>query len=351
MSTIANLIRPELRDFKQYSSARDEAKNGKVWLNANESPFADSALNRYPEKQPATVIKQLAELYKVDVNQLVLSRGSDEVIDLLIRLFCSAGKDSVMICPPTFGMYSVCAQLQHANILEIPLMIEKDFQLDIDAILQRWDPSVKIIFLCSPNNPTGNIIPKCAWQTLCNYFAGKCIVVIDEAYIEFSHEESAAQYINTYNNLVVLKTLSKAYKLAGARCGILLAQAEIVDWVLKIMAPYPVPAPVTSILEQQLTADSLKQTTAQINLIKKERDRVYYYLLNSRYAMRVWPSAANYLLVQTFDAQEIMDLCKKHNIVIRNMHGKLGLDNCVRVSIGLPEENNQLLDVFNGVSA
>ena len=188
MNNIDGLIRDDLRNFSPYSSARNEAKAGRVWLNANELPWDSKneleqvSLNRYPGQQPEALINKLAEYYAVDKEQLLLTRGSDEGIDLLVRLFCSAGDDGVIVCPPTFGMYEVCAKIQGAQVFKVPL-IKESFELDLNAVLSQWNPKIKIVFLCSPNNPTGNLISADKIIQLCEKLAGKAIIVVDEAYI------------------------------------------------------------------------------------------------------------------------------------------------------------------------
>lgn len=349
-----NLIRPELQTFTSYSSARDEAKKGKIWLNANESPYINAVeikttLNRYPEKQPAQLIEKLATLYQVKQDQLVISRGSDEVIDLLVRLFCTAGRDAILTCPPTFGMYGVCAQLQNAQLLEIPLLKNRGYQLDLSGIQAAWQPNIKIIFLCSPNNPTGNLLAEQDIHFLCQQFLNKSMIVIDEAYIEYANLKSFARYIMKYENLVILRTLSKAYGLANARCGILLAQEKLVEWILKIMPPYPLSGLTITAVSETLSESGLKTIQQQVDKIKSERSRLYTTLQSISCIKKIWPSEANYLLLETFNAQKIMQACEKEGVVIRSMENKLGLKNCIRISIGLPDENTQLMQIISKV--
>lgn len=347
-----NLIRPDLREFNAYSSARDEAKQGKIWLNANESPYnfelqEHVLLNRYPEKQPLQLIKLFSELYHVKENQIVLSRGSDEVIDLLIRLFCSAGKDAILTCPPTFGMYAVCAKLQNANVIEVPLSQSSGYQLDLNSIISSWTPAVKIIFLCSPNNPTGNLLQQDDILHLCKTFANKSIVVVDEAYIEYADTTSLSAYINEYKNLVILRTLSKAYGLAGLRCGFLLAAEELVRWILKIIAPYPLPSIIIKMISDTLSSARLKQVEQQIQCVRSERTRLEEALKKMSFVKKIWPSKANFVLVEMQDAETIMHQCSENGIILRSMCNKPGLENCLRISIGLPEENTQLINLLS----
>ncbi len=355
MSSVAQLIRSDLRNFNPYSSARDEAKRGKIWLNANESPYAlemldNILLNRYPERQPQHLVLKVADHFDVDNNQIILSRGSDEVIDLLTRLFCKAGEDAIMLCTPTFGMYSVCAQLQGASVIAVPLDKEKNYQLDLELVTAAWNSKVKIIFLCSPNNPTGNLLKEEDILFLCQKFSRKSMIVVDEAYLEFSDAKSMSRYINQYDNLVVLKTFSKAYGLAGARCGLLFSHEELVKWVLNIMAPYPLPAFTMKIILDALSVEQLIKMQQQIACIKSERKNLFNALQLMPWVKKLWPSDANFLLIETDNAQKIMSECAKQGIILRNMHNKPGLENCVRISIGLPEENAELVEVLKNCS-
>lgn len=351
MNKLLNLIRPDLRQFSPYSSARDEAKQGKIWLNANELPWdhhdTDMRINRYPEKQPASLVEKISAIYKIAPEQLCLLRGSDEGIDLLTRLFCRAEKDAVMICPPTFGMYAVCARLQGAYIIEVPLNKDDGFQLDIAAMLTCWTPAVKLIFICSPNNPSANTIREADILQLCQTFSGKSIVIVDEAYIEFSLQRSLATCIPKHDNLVVLRTLSKAYGLAGARFGAILAGAELVSWIRAIMAPYPLSSPAIDVIQKSITPERLEKIQAYVACIKQERDYLMEMLKTLPVIKKVWPSEANFILVETTDAKEMMRMCMDQGIVLRNMHDKLGLENCVRISVGTPEENKTLMDCLS----
>jgi histidinol-phosphate aminotransferase len=347
MNNLQHLIRADLQHFQPYSSARDEAKQGKIWLNANESPWEDEQftplkINRYPEKQPQHLLSSLAELYGVEATQLAMLRGSDEAIDLLLRLFCAAGEDAILTAPPTFGMYAVYAKLQGAQIIEIPLLPTNDFQLDIKNIMENWRPRVKLIFLCSPNNPTGNLLQTEAIFALCQHFSGKSLVIVDEAYIEFSNAPSLAKQIDQYENLVILRTLSKAYGLAGARCGLLIANSFIINWIKAIMAPYPLPAFTIHAVTQMLSR--LPKLQQQLAKIKSERARLAQQLAKFPFVKKIWPSEANFLLLETENSRAIMQACLAAGIVLRDMHEKLFLQNCVRVTVGTPEENSQLLD-------
>jgi histidinol-phosphate aminotransferase len=353
MSNIKNLIRPDLREFAPYSAAQDEAEimEGSILLNANELPFNVKTregvlVNRYPEKQPAQLIARLAEICHVQMNQLVLARGSDAMIDLLIRLFCRAEKDAILICPPTFGMYAVCAQLQGAQVIEVPLIKDSGYALDLPGILARWQPNVKLIFLCSPNNPTGHLLNTADIQHLCETYAGKSMIVVDEAYIEFSGQPGLSQFIHQYDNLVILRTLSKAYGLAAARCGFLLAQSELVQWLVRIMLPYPLSSIITQIIFDALAPEQLNRVKQQVVFINAERERLAEALSQLKCVKKVWPSMANFLLVEVDDVREIIEKCLQRKIILRDMQNKAGLENCLRISVGLPEENAQVIAAF-----
>jgi histidinol-phosphate aminotransferase len=352
MNAIDHLIRADLLNFSPYSSARDEAKKGNIWLNANESPWDTEQkiqiekLNRYPEKQTENLNVQLSDIYGVHPEQLLLLRGSDEAIDLLIRLFCRAEHDAILICPPTFGMYEVCAHLQGISTVKIPLIKNQGFKLDAANILQNVHEKIKIIFICSPNNPTGNLLKNEDIINLCEKLYKNCIIVVDEAYIEFSDHSSFSEYIKIYGNLALLRTLSKAYGLAAARCGALLASKELIEWVKKIMPPYPLSSLSMAVVSNTLSSDNQSKLKQQIQVNKQERTRLFNNLQKLKVVKQVWPSEANFLLLETANAPVIMKACNQKGIILRDVSNKLGLENCIRVSVGLPNENDQLLEIL-----
>jgi histidinol-phosphate/aromatic aminotransferase/cobyric acid decarboxylase-like protein len=241
VDSVLKLVRPDILALTAYSSARKESKGGRVWLDANENPQTPSAakplLNRYPEPQPADLVAQLATLYGVTPAQVLVTRGSDEGIDLLLRTFCRAGQDAILITPPTYGMYVVAAGIQGARTVTVPLIREKNFALDAAAVLQAVTPAVKLVFLCSPNNPTGGLLDRTAVMSLVKSLAARAVVVVDEAYVDFSGQPSLAAEIPANPNLVVLRTLSKAYGLAGARVGTTLADPAVIAVLQKVIAP------------------------------------------------------------------------------------------------------------------
>ena len=278
--SVLDLARPELLALEPYSSARLEAGRAQVMLNANESPepaYADDelALNRYPDPQPADLIERLAAAFGVSAGQVYAGRGSDEAIDLLTRAFCRAGQDAVLVSPPTFGMYAVAAGVQGAAVLQVPLDAGRDFALDADAVIAAAQANpVKLVYLCSPNNPTGGAVPRAQILRIVAALAGRCLVVVDEAYGEFGDQPSLADALGTHPNLAVLRTLSKAYGLAGARIGVLLAAAEIIGLMRRIMAPYPLPTPSVAAALRAFTPEATAARVARIARTRAERARL-----------------------------------------------------------------------------
>lgn len=344
---LQQLARPELLAMQGYSSARMEAGDAPVILNANESPWAPECdcdpewqINRYPAPQPVDVVNRLAEIHAVKPQQILVTRGSDEGIDLLIRAFCQAGKDSITFCPPTFGMYSVAAAIQNAAMHKVNLKPENNWQLDSDAIIKT--PS-KLVFLCRPNNPTGHLLAIDEVVSLCKQLANRALVIVDEAYIEFSTAPSLTTQLTDIPNLVVLRTLSKAWGMAGLRCGAVLADEAIINLLRKIMAPYPLPIASQRLVAQALTEDNQQAMLDRVELLRSERERVASALNNNIAIKTLWPSEANFLLLAVNDANSIVAAAAKAGILIRNQSSQPGLDNCIRISIGSPDENTTLL--------
>lgn len=346
MQEIIKLARPEISAMTPYSSARREQQTANVWLNANENPWDnENLLNRYPEPQPRDLVNLLSVLYQVQANQILVARGSDEAIDLLVRVFCAAGKDSILITPPTYGVYQIAATIQNAGVIKIPLLAENEFVLDVTAIVKAWNPSIKLIFLCSPNNPTGNLLGKDKILQLCREFENKALIVVDEAYIEFAAVESMAKEINVFSNLVVLRTLSKAHGLAGVRCGSVLANPVIIQLLQQVIAPYPIPRPVADLICQYLKK-SEKETAAQVKQIIEQREWLLQQIAQLAYVNKVWPSQANFIVFKTDDAARIMQHCYDNGISIRDRSHEPGLTDCVRITVGTPKENQFLMQVL-----
>jgi len=348
---ILALVRPEILALAPYSSARKESKGGRVWLDANENPETPAArqplFNRYPEPQPADLLARLAGLYGVPTNQLLVTRGSDEGIDLLLRTFCRAGQDAILITPPTYGMYIVAAGIQGARVVSVPLIREKNFALDADAVLKAVTPEVKIVFLCSPNNPTGNLLDRTAVLKLVRSLAGRAIVAVDEAYVDFSDVPSLAEELPANPNLIVLRTLSKAFGLAGARVGTTIADPAVIAVLQKVIAPYPVPVPVLLAALAALAPEGLEAARESVTTIVAERARLMAALPKLPAVRRVWPSDANYLLIEVADSTRVMAAGRAAGIIWRDR--SKDVPNTIRVTVGTAEENNSTLEVLSRV--
>src|SRR5215831_2962185 len=296
MNKHALLARPDIVALQPYQHAAWKPTLER--LHANEMPWPpvgdDSAngLNHYPEPQPKVLIERLASLFGVRREQILVGRGSDEGIDLLIRAFCRASQDSILVCPPTYSMYGVTANIQGATTIEVPLL--KNYQLDTESVLAAWRDTVKLLFLCSPNNPTGNLLSSDEIRTLCRDLDGKAIIVVDEAYIEFSNSESLARSLDAYSNLVVLRTLSKAYALAGARCGGVLAHPDVVSLLARMIQPYAVPAPTIDVAIRFTATPALTEMRRRVDVIRSERERLIAELGKSPLVRRVFPSDSNF---------------------------------------------------------
>jgi histidinol-phosphate aminotransferase len=348
MSLLAR-ARPELAALKGYSSARMEASGGRILLNANESPWASAGdpggtLNRYPDPQPAALRARLAALYGVPADAVLVGRGSDEAIDLLTRAFCRAGIDSVLVSPPTFGMYQVCADVQGAVVIRVPLRAEAGFALDADAVLAAVNESTKLVYICTPNNPTGSVVPADDIRRIASALAGRALVVVDEAYAEYSDAPSfTPEAARADGNLAVLRTLSKAHALAGARIGVLVADPAIIGLCRRIMAPYPLPQPCVEAAERALSPDALAATRLRVASTIRERDRLAVALAALPGVRTVFPSQANFLTVRLDDAAGAYRALLARGIVLRDVSHQPGLAECLRVSIGTAAENDAVL--------
>lgn len=339
--------RPQILALQPYSSARMEARDAAIMLNANESPWApvgnaESVLNRYPDPQPPALRARLAELYSVTPQQVLIGRGSDEAIDLVVRAFCREGRDSIAISPPTFGMYAVAARTQGAKVIEVPLTAE--FQVDVDALLKRVTRNTKLVFVCTPNNPTGAVAPRAGIARLAETLRDRALVVVDEAYFEFAQSTaSAIGLLAQHDNIAVLRTLSKAYALAGARVGTLIAHAEIVALLRRIQAPYPLPSACVDAALAALTPAAIEQSQVRIELLLRERGRLTHALPMAAGVAAIYPSAANFLCVRFEDAAQAYTRLLDLGIVVRDVSRYSGLDNCLRITVGTPAENTALL--------
>ncbi len=341
MIDIKNLVRKNILNLSPYSSARDEFSGAEgVFLDANENP--KGSYNRYPDPHQSQLKEVLASVKSVATENLFIGNGSDEVIDLIYRTFANPGKDKVIICPPTYGMYEVSANINDVEIINIPLL--PNFQLDKQSILEtiEQDLSVKLIFICSPNNPTGNLVT--GIEGIVEKFNG--IVIVDEAYIDFSPESTKVPLINKYPNIIVLQTLSKAWGLAGIRVGFAFAQSEIIALLNKIKPPYNI-----SLLNQQHAIEKLTRIDefeAERNELLFERDRLEKELLKLPTVQKIYPSDANFLLVEVTDANHVYNELVNKKVIVRNRHTVI--KNCIRITVGTKQENNILLTELKDIS-
>ncbi|HET6554776.1 MAG TPA: histidinol-phosphate transaminase [Dyella sp.] len=346
--SIVELARPEIRAMQPYSSARMEASGGATLLNANESSWAPPGdaldCNRYPDPQPPALIEALATLYGVRSTQVLVGRGSDEAIDLLVRAFCRAGEDAIAIQPPTFGMYAVSARIQNAAVLEIPLA--EDFSLDVEAVLAALTPAVKLVFVCTPNNPTGQRVAQAQIERLVEALAGRALLVVDEAYIEFADTPSVVPLIDRYDNLAVLRTLSKAWALAGARIGTLLANEEVIALLRRIIAPYPLPRPCVKLALQALTPEGQIEARKHVAIVREQRERMAKSLAALPVVREVLPSHANFLAVRLDDPATAYRRLLDAGIVVRDVRRYPRLGDALRITIGTAQENDRVLAVL-----
>lgn len=349
--SVLDLARPELRAIRPYTPGVYEP--GYIRLNANESPWrmpsdtSERGLNIYPPPRPAALQERLAEYYGIETRQLLVTRGSSEAIDVLIRGFCRAGRDGIVICPPTFDMYRLYATIQDARIVRVPMLHEQDYVLDTQGVLAALDDSTKIVFLCSPNNPTGQSLPRADVEMLCRETADRAVVVIDEAYHEFAEAGDHLDLRARYDHVVLLRTLSKFVSLAGARCGVVVAAPEVVEFLQNVLPPYTFPTPSIELVLQALSQDSLRVSAERVTLIKRERERLAEALTDVPQVVKVYPSDANFVLVRTLDGQRFRETARRGGVLVRTFDDPL-LANCVRVTVGRPEDNDRLLQAVSG---
>ena len=345
MNDILALARPEIVALKAYSHASWDPAFDR--LHANELPWraetdrSIAGLNRYPEPHPHVLAQRLAELYGVKATQLLPGRGSDESIDLVVRGFCRAGVDNVIICPPTFGMYSVAARIQGAEVREVPLLREQGYALDIAGLIAACDANTRVVFLCSPNNPTGNAMDSAAVEMVLRELAGKALVVVDEAYIEFSGDASLTAELARFPNLVVLRTLSKAFGLAGARVGSLIAAPEIVALLAKVIPPYSIPQLTIEAVLSTLMPPQLAVQRERVAQVRAERERVCAALTPKKSLRKLWPSVTNFLLADFADAEVALAAARDAKLLIRDM--RTVSPHSLRISVGTPEQNDRLI--------
>ncbi len=342
-----SLIRPNIRTLTPYSSARDEFKGeASIFLDANENSFGSPLTkwyNRYPDPLQLKVKHKLSEIKGIPVPQMFLGNGSDECIDILIRAFCEPAIDNMIICPPTYGMYEVSANINNVEVKKVPLT--PSYQLDLERLDEAIDGSTKMIFLCSPNNPTGNSLNREDVEALLNNYYG--IVVIDEAYINFSRYRSFTQELNEYPNLVVMQTLSKAWGLAGLRLGMAFASKAIIDLMNKVKYPYNINSATQLLALEAL--DNIEWVNEHIATTVIERETLKNELSGLSFTEIVYPSDANFLLAKMKNAKQIYEqLCEK-GIIVRDRSKVTLCEDSLRITIGTPDENKQLLDALNNL--
>lgn len=341
---IRRVIRPHIFDLTPYSSARDEytGKEG-VFLDANENPLGSvlsEAYNRYPDPHQVLIKEKLAPIKGVQPNQIFLGNGSDEAIDLLVRATCTPGQDSLLILPPTYGMYEVSAAINDVETIKVPLTA--DFQLDTKAILAAVQPNTKLIWVCSPNNPSGNLVQTKAIETLLNTFGG--LVVVDEAYIDFAPIISWTQRLAEFPNLVVLQTFSKAWGLASLRLGMCFASPELTAILDKIKPPYNLSGPTQQLLYSALDQESVKNELVQ--QILAEREKLTHALSEVPGVLKIYPSDANFLLVEFENAAEVMAYLLGERIIVRDRSKVTLCAGCLRITVGTDAENEVLLNAL-----
>lgn len=353
MSVISRLVRNEIYSLPSYTA--ENTKKDVIALHRNENPWNDfqfanfANLNRYPDSQPLLLRKLLANIYTVKQENILLTRGSDEAIDLVIKLFCAPCKNSILICPPTFGMYEISAKLQSVDVIKVALQPDS-FALNLTAIETAMNPDVKIIFVCSPNNPTGNLIDVESIASLCDKYRDQAIVLVDEAYFDYAEGKSCITLLNKKENLVILKTLSKAYGLAAIRCGMAFANTEIINLMQKIISPYPISLLSSLAAQSALSAENLQVMRQRIVLLKFEREKLIARIKQFSWVEKVWPSCANFFLVKVKTRKNLKEYCAEKNILIRDVSNQLNLTDCIRISVGKPEENNYLVQILDEFS-
>lgn len=343
-SIAEKLCREAIRNCEPYVAEVRDDRLQEIYLNANENPYflpmtIDIPMNRYPESQPLTVVQRYAEYLGVDEDEILVTLGGDSSIELLIKAFCEAKEDKLLYCPPTFGMYQVTCDLLEVETVQVPLLA--DFALDTDGILQNLD-GVKMVFLCSPNNPTGNTIPIKEIERILEATKDRAIVVLDEAYIEFSEIESLAKRVKEFPNLALVRTLSKAFALAGIRLGFTVASKPIIDVLKRVINPYPLAVTTIAAAEIALLPENIAWMQEKRQVILQDRNDLQEALAQFAFITKIYPTESNFLLVECTDATKLYEYLKEHGIFVR-AQSSARLQNCLRISVGLPEEHVRLI--------
>ncbi|WP_010663307.1 histidinol-phosphate transaminase [Marinilabilia salmonicolor] len=344
MKSINNLLRPNIRNLKPYSSARDEfSGEAAVFLDANENPF-NAPFNRYPDPYQRELKKRISKIKEIHEESIFLGNGSDEAIDIAIRAFCEPGKDNIVSISPTYGMYQVSADINNIEVKKV--LLTPDFELDAEALLEATDEHTKIIFLCSPNNPTGNCFNPQEVKNVLNGFDG--IVVLDEAYIDFAPDKSWLKKLKQYPNLIILQTFSKAWGMAGIRLGMAFAQKEIINVFSKIKYPYNI-----NILTQQKALELLSENDTMGKWVKQlleERGVLINTLKTKKFVQKVYPTDANFVLLKTPEPKKIYNYLVDRKIIVRDRSNVALCEGCLRITVGTPEENRKLIEALDGLS-
>ncbi len=349
---IKSIARPEVVAMRPYASARNSAAADGILLNANEAPqplVDDSqwqrlALNRYPPPQPEQLRERLAGLYGVGQDKLLMTRGSDEGIDLLTRVFCRSGRDAIIECSPCFGMYRIAATIQGAQVVDVPRVAANGLQIDFNGLLKAIEThaDVRLVFLTSPNNPTGDLIAQADLRRVLDACEGRALVVLDEAYIEFCDAESAAGLLGDYPHLVVLRTLSKAWAAAGIRCGAVIADEEVIQLLQRVMAPYPFAATTIDAALRATSSEAVARQRAFLEMTRLGKADLQKFLCQCDWVLDIWEGEANFILLRVPAADELVEWCAGRGIRIRNFASQAQLEGCIRLTIGSPNEMAEL---------
>jgi histidinol-phosphate aminotransferase len=358
---INRIARAEIVAMKPYVSARNSAAADGILLNANEAPFPHVndpewqrlALNRYPSPQPASLISRMAELYGVSESNVLVTRGSDEGIDLLTRVFCRPGLDAIVECTPCFGMYRIAATIQAAKVIDVARLAGQDFKIDFKRLEKVIDeqPGVKLVFLTTPNNPTGDLVERTELERVLNACEDKALVILDEAYIEFCTAESAAGLVYEWPQLVVLRTLSKAWAAAGVRCGTVIADPAVIGLLQRVIAPYPLVATAVDAALQATSGDAITRQQDFVASVRSGRADLQGFLAKCDWVEACWESKANFILVRVPDAGELVKWCADRGIRIRDFSSQPQLEGCVRLTIGSSDELTALKTALQAFGA
>ncbi|MCK5817816.1 MAG: histidinol-phosphate transaminase [Psychromonas sp.] len=362
MKKIKNLATNVIQELTPYLSARRIGGKGQIWLNANEVPncsqfkINSDRLNRYPEFQPPELLKAYVAFsaqnnQPIGIDQLLITRGANESIELLIRTFCEVGKDSILICPPTYGMFSVSAQTHDVAIKEVPLIdnFDVDYEGIQNAVLAE-DSHVKLVFLCAPNNPTGNMLDKEKLKLLLQATKNNAVIVVDEAYIEFCSEFSQIDLVNKYDNIAIIRTLSKAFAMASIRCGFTIAPQHIIEMVSKVLPPYPVPDPIAQIATQGLKKTGVTAMKYRVKTLNNNKDEFKLAIEGLSCVIDIFCATGNFLLVRFQDANKVFHALSNKAIITRDFSDVARLDNCIRITIGSKDEMKSVINVLKSLS-